>query len=71
MPRAAALPLPPPAPAAPPRVRGQALKPVNLPEVIEEVLWRYGFLIVFLVLGGAVWHVWRERQGMDGPVSPA
>ncbi|MGC4082309.1 MAG: cobaltochelatase subunit CobN [Vicinamibacterales bacterium] len=68
-PRAAAVPS---QPSAPPRVRGQALRRVDVPQIVDEVLWRYGVLIAFVVLAGAMWHVWRERcDALSGPISSA
>ncbi|MFN7982408.1 MAG: cobaltochelatase subunit CobN [Vicinamibacterales bacterium] len=56
----------PPAAAAPPapRVRGQALKPVSVSEAVTVVLWRYGFLILFVVGLGLGWQLFRE-QGLS------
>ncbi len=59
---AAAPPVLPAAPA-PPRVRGQMLKPVTVAQVVEVVLWRYGALILLVVGLGGAWQLWREQGG--------
>ncbi|GAB3539798.1 cobaltochelatase subunit CobN [Noviherbaspirillum agri] len=60
----AAVPPPPPSPtpAPPDVVRGQELRKVKKEQVLEQLIWIYGWLIALIVLGGVAYQAWRTRR---------